>query len=70
MEYVINDKKIRVVDILDQIEKLNKLIHIHTEETRSKLMVKQYQNMRQQFLDELKTILFDFQLNVEVLKAA
>ena len=33
-------------------------------------MVKQYQNMREQFLDELKTILFDFQLNVEVLKAA
>jgi hypothetical protein len=34
------------------------------------LMVKQYQTMREQFLAELKTILFDFQLNVEVLKAA
>ena len=34
------------------------------------LSIKQYDNMRQQFLEELKMILFDFQLNVEVLKAA
>ncbi len=64
-----NDKKIRVVDILDHIEKLNTLIRMHNEETQSALMIKQYQHLRQQFLDELKTILFDFQLNVEVLKA-
>ncbi len=69
MEHIINDKKIRVVDILDHIEKLNVLIRMHNEETQSALMIKQYQNLRQQFLDELKTILFDFQLNVEVLKA-
>jgi hypothetical protein len=70
MENIANNKKIRVLDILDQIEQLNTLINVHTKETRSTLMVKQYQNMRQQFLDELKAILFDFQLNVEVLKAA
>jgi uncharacterized protein YnzC (UPF0291/DUF896 family) len=63
MEYISNDKKIRVVD------KLNSLMSLHKNETQSELMIKQYQNMRQQFLEELKTILFDFQLNVEVLKA-
>ena len=68
MENITDDKKIRVVDILDQIGKLNSLISHHHNETQSSLMVKQYQNMRQQFLDELKSILFDFQLNVEVLK--
>ena len=70
MEYISDDKKIRVVDILDQIGKLNSLITLHTNETQSALMVKQYQTMRQQFLEELKTIFSDFQLNVEVLKAA
>lgn len=70
MDYISNDKKIRVVDILDQIGKLNSLITLHNKETQSALMVKQYDNMRQQFLEELKAILVDFQLNVEVLKAA
>lgn len=70
MEIIANDKKIRVLDILDHIEKLNNLIKLHTEETHSLLMVKQYNTLRQQFLEELKTILFDFQLNVEVLKVA
>ena len=68
MEYISNDKKIRVVDILDQIGKLNSLISLHNKETQSSLMIKQYDNMRQQFLEELRAILFDFQLNVEVLK--
>jgi hypothetical protein len=70
MENIASNKKIRVLDILDNIEQLNTLINLHKKETRSSLMVKQYQNMREQFLAELKTILFDFQLNVEVLKAA
>jgi hypothetical protein len=70
MENIVNNKKIRVLDILDNIEQLNSLINLHNKETRSTLMVKQYQTMREQFLAELKTILFDFQLNVEVLKAA
>ena len=70
MEHISDDKKIRVLDILDNIEKLNQLITLHSKETQSPLMVKQYNNMRQQFLEELKTILYDFQLNVEVLKAA
>jgi hypothetical protein len=68
MEYISNDKTIRVVDILEQIGKLNSLISVHKNESKSELMMKQYDNMRQQFLEELKTILFDFQLNVEVLK--
>ena len=70
MDYISDDKKIRVVDILDQIGTLNSLITLHTNETQSVLMIKQYQTMRQQFLEELKTIFSDFQLNVEVLKAA
>jgi hypothetical protein len=69
MENIASNKKIRVLDILDNIEQLNSLINLHNKETRSRLMVKQYQTMHEQFLAELKTILFDFQLNVEVLKA-
>ena len=69
MDHISDDKKIRVLDILENIEKLNQLITLHSKETQSSLMVKQYNNMRQQFLEELKTILYDFQLNVEVLKA-
>ena len=69
MDHISDDKKIRVLDILENIEKLNQLITLHSKETQSSLMVKQYNNMRQQSLEELKTILYDFQLNVEVLKA-
>jgi hypothetical protein len=56
MENIANNKKIRVLDILDNIEQLNSLINLHNKETRSTLMVKQYQTMREQFLAELKTI--------------
>lgn len=70
MEHIADDKKIRVIDILDNIEKLNRLITLHNTETKSSLMIQQYQNLRQQFLMELKTILFDFQLTVDVVKAA
>lgn len=68
MTHISEDKKIRVVDILDQIGQLNALITLHKEETKSLLMLKQYDTMRQQFLEELKIILVDFQLNVDVLK--
>jgi hypothetical protein len=50
MENIASNKKIRVLDILDNIEQLNTLINLHKKETRSTLMVKQYQNMREQFL--------------------
>ena len=70
MEYISDDKKIRVLDILAHIEKLNKLIDVHTAETQSRLMVQQYDSLRQQFIDELKIILSDFQLTVDVAKAA
>ena len=70
MENIIDDKKVRVLDILENIEKLNNLITLHSDESKSGLMVQQYQNLRQRFLDELKAILFDFQLTVDVLKAA
>jgi hypothetical protein len=70
MEHIADDKKIRVLDILSHIEKLNKLIDLHTSETQSRLMIQQYDSLRQQFIAELKVILSDFQLTVDVAKAA
>jgi hypothetical protein len=70
MEYISEDKRIRVLDILAHIEKLNRLIAMHSTETKSSLMVKQYQHLRQQFLTELKSVLSDFQLTVDMATAA
>jgi hypothetical protein len=62
----IDPKKVRILDVLDQIDRLNTLIKVHHQETNSLLMVKQYTHLRLRFLNELKTLLHDFELNVEM----
>ena len=57
---IVNDKIVRVSDILEQIDGLNKMIKVHEENTDAS-MLKQYQYMKNQFLEELNTILNDFQ---------
>jgi hypothetical protein len=62
----VDPKKIRILDVLDHIERLNTLIKLHHQETNSLLMVKQYTHLRLRFLNELKTLLYDFELSVEM----
>lgn len=61
---IINDKIIRVSDILEQIDGLNKMIKLHQDNSESSMLA-QYESMKQEFLDELNKILIDFQISVK-----
>ncbi len=61
---IVNDKIVRVSDILEQIDELNKMIKIHEDNSESS-MLKQYQYMKNQFLSELNSILNDFQITIK-----
>ena len=61
---IVNDKIVRVSDILEQIDELNKMIKAH-EDNADSSMFKQYQYMKNQFLQELNSILNDFQISIK-----
>ena len=54
----------RVLDLLEQIKELNKMIDMHKTQSKDSFMVNQYQDMKNRFLEELKEILSDFQIEV------
>lgn len=62
---VLIDKDIaRVLDLLSQIKKLNNMIDLHKNESKSSIMVNQYLDLKGRFLEELKEILSDFGIDV------
>ena len=62
----INDKIIRITDILEQIEGLNKMINLHKSELGNPSMLSQYEAMKNEFVQELNILLKEFQLNLKV----
>lgn len=56
---ILDERIIRIADILEQIQKLNKVIAMHQEITKDAVMIHQYASMRKEFMDELKD-LFSF----------
>jgi len=60
-----NDKIVRVSDILEQIDELNKMIEIHSIDPEGNSMLTQYQYMKNKFVSELDSILQEFQLTVK-----
>jgi len=54
----------RVLDILEQVKELNKMIDLHKNQSGDKFMVNQYQDMKNRFLEELKEILSDYEIEV------
>lgn len=52
----------RVIDLLGQIKELNKMIGLHKKESQDSFMVNQYQDMKNRFLEELKEILSNFEI--------
>ncbi len=62
---VLLDKNLaRVIDILEQVKELNKMIGLHKNQSGDNFMVNQYQDMKNRFLEELKEILSDFEIEV------
>ena len=56
----------RVIDLLEQIREVNKMIDLHKNESGDALMASQYEDIKLRFLNELKEILSEFQIEVIV----
>lgn len=66
-ENIIVDEEIsRVLDILEQVKKLNKIIELHRSDPTQALMAEQYEDMKLRFLEELKEILISYQIEVKI----
>ena len=66
---LVNDKIARISDILEQVERLNEMVDFHKSKSGEQGMMRQYEEMRQEFLQELAGLLADFRVEVRV-KAA
>lgn len=60
---IANDSILRVADLLEQIQDVNRMIELHQGDDDA-LMLNQYQYRRSQFLAELNEILRGFKIYV------
>jgi len=65
-EKLLDADLVRVIDILAQIKSLNKIIGLHKKENEDSFMLNQYQDMKNRFLEELKDLLFVYEVEVLV----
>ena len=65
-EVQISEHIARISDILEQIERLNRMNAFHKHESREDSMRRQYEEIRQGFLEELIGLLSEFQIEVEI----
>lgn len=58
-------------DILNRIERLNILLHTHEEqEVPDLLAIEGYQKLKNQYIEQLKELLEEFELKVEIFPKA
>lgn len=53
----IDERIIRITDILQQVQDLNGMIALHRDKSQDGFMLRQYEYMRGEFLKELKGLL-------------
>lgn len=63
---LIDEELARVLDILEQIKELNRMIDRHKYESQDEFMLRQYEDMKERFLEELKDILQAFEIEVKI----
>ena len=67
----LNDKIVAVSNLLEQIESINGMIHLHQERgEEGSFMADQYQSRKMSFTNELRHLLLEFELNFVVEKQA
>ena len=66
----IQEKTVRVTEILEQIEKLNNIIEIHRTHGGDESSITQYQQIKKEFTVELSALLHDFKLTPHFLELA
>ena len=62
----IDEKIARVSDILEQIEQLNQMIDFHKHQSGEESMMRQYEDMRNDFLKELEALLSSFKIKIQI----
>jgi hypothetical protein len=62
---VLDDKLLRISDILEQIDLLNQQIAFHQKNGGDAFSINQYEHLRKRFLDELKELFLKFHLQVD-----
>lgn len=63
---LLNDKIARISDILEQIERLNEMVDFHKNKSGERSMLRQYEDMRQEFFLELEKLMADFRIEVKL----
>lgn len=61
---LIDEELARVLDILEQIKELNVMIDRHKYQSQDEFMLRQYEDMKDRFLEELKGILQAYEIEV------
>jgi hypothetical protein len=67
---VFDERIVRITDIIEQIQKLNKMITLHREHSQDGFMQRQYEYMKAQFMRELKGLLENLEIMPGELAAA
>ncbi|MEM9885949.1 MAG: hypothetical protein AAF849_08660 [Bacteroidota bacterium] len=70
MEQELDIKYIQIAELSQNIERLNEIIQLHQQTTRNQSMIRQYQFKRQEFIEELKSMLESLQLRVSLAMAS
>jgi len=67
---LIDQEMARVLDILEQVKKLNRMIEMHKNQSKDDFMARQYEDMKHRFLEELKDILREYEIEVNIQEKA
>lgn len=57
MKEELSERDYKVLNLLHQIEEVNKMIELHSQESGIAIMKQQYEEIRAKYLEELKQIL-------------
>ena len=65
-QLAIDERTARVSDVLEQIERLNQMIDFHKDQSGETSMMRQYEDMRSEFLKELEILLSSFKISAQL----
>lgn len=63
---VLDKKAVRILDLLEQLKRVNSMIAMHQKLENGDFMAEQYERQKRQFVKELQALLLDYELAVEV----
>lgn len=65
-DLILDEKTVRIIDLLEQLKRVNEMISMHRSYEDGDFMAKQYERQKLQFVNELKKLLSDYDLTLEI----